>query len=209
MHLITFKYYKVRSCNALFITLIPKEKGTIELRNYRPISPIGTVYKIAAKVLAERIKKVIGKLASGHKNAFIKNMQITDETLIANEVLDWRLKSGAPGILCKLKVEKAFDQNEWFISLDDVNEDGAWGKMDKVDKVQHHYSKIIVLVNRSPVGSSLHKTNLDRGGSPLSLFSNSSNKDLSKMLDKAKQLQWIKGFEAESSSGDIQFLICI
>lgn len=110
MHLITFKYYKVRSCNALFITLIPKEKGTIELRNYRPISPIGTVYKIAAKVLAERIKKVIGKLASGHKNAFIKNMQITDETLIANEVLDWRLKSGAPGILCKLKVEKAFDQ---------------------------------------------------------------------------------------------------
>lgn len=43
-------------------------------------------------------------------NAFIKNRQITNETLIANEVLDWRLKSGAPGILCKLKVEKAFDQ---------------------------------------------------------------------------------------------------
>lgn len=32
--------YMVRSCNASFIALIPKKKGAIELRDYRPISLI-------------------------------------------------------------------------------------------------------------------------------------------------------------------------
>lgn len=70
--------YMVRCTNASFITLIPKKKGAIELKDFRPISFIGSVYKIAAKVLAERLKRVMGKLVSNHQNAFIKNRQITD-----------------------------------------------------------------------------------------------------------------------------------
>ena len=35
----------VRSCNASFIALIPKKKGVVELKDYRPISLIGSVYK--------------------------------------------------------------------------------------------------------------------------------------------------------------------
>ncbi|WMV59508.1 hypothetical protein MTR67_052893 [Solanum verrucosum] len=57
-----------KSCNALFIALIPKKKGAIELREYRPISLIGSTYKIVAKILAGRLKKVIGKLVSNHQN---------------------------------------------------------------------------------------------------------------------------------------------
>lgn len=82
----------VRSYNASFITLVPKKKGAMELRDYRPISLIGSVYKITSKVLAERLKGVMGRLVSGHQNAFIKSRQITDAALMANEVLDWRLK---------------------------------------------------------------------------------------------------------------------
>lgn len=100
----------VRSCNATFIALIPKKKGATELRDYRPISLIGSVYKIVSKFLAERLKGVIGKLVSSHQNAFIKNRQITDATLIANEILDWKMKSGQPDLLFKLDIEKAFDQ---------------------------------------------------------------------------------------------------
>ncbi|KAG5605015.1 hypothetical protein H5410_026507 [Solanum commersonii] len=57
---------------------------------------------IAAKVLAQRLKGVMGKPVSNHQNAFIKDRQITDAALIANKVLDWRMKSKKPGILRKL-----------------------------------------------------------------------------------------------------------
>lgn len=42
-----------KSFNATFIALIPKKIGASELKDYRPISLIGGVYKIIAKILAE------------------------------------------------------------------------------------------------------------------------------------------------------------
>lgn len=56
--------HMVRSCNTSFITLIPKKKGAVELKDFRPISLISNVYKLVAKILAERMKRVIGKLVS-------------------------------------------------------------------------------------------------------------------------------------------------
>ncbi|CAN4121478.1 unnamed protein product [Withania somnifera] len=89
----------VRSCKASFIALIPKKKGALELRDFRPISLIGSTYKLVAKVLAERLKKVVSKLVLTQQSAFMKNRQIADVSLIANEVLDWKIKSGENGIL--------------------------------------------------------------------------------------------------------------
>ncbi|KAG5577043.1 hypothetical protein H5410_057177 [Solanum commersonii] len=45
-------------------------------------------------------------------NGFLPKRQIIDASLIANEMLHGRLKSGTPGIMCKLDVEKAFDKVE-------------------------------------------------------------------------------------------------
>lgn len=63
--------------------------------------------------LRERLKQVIWNLVSGYQNTFIKSRQITDTSLIADEVLDWRLKNGVPGLLFKLDIEKAFDKFNW------------------------------------------------------------------------------------------------
>lgn len=47
-----------KSSNATYIALIPKN-GAKELRDFRPISLISSVYKLLSKVLTERLKRVI------------------------------------------------------------------------------------------------------------------------------------------------------
>ena len=71
--------------------MIPKKNGAKELRDFRPISLIESVYKLISKVLTERLKKVVDKLVDAHQMTFIKNRQIMDAILIANEVVDSRI----------------------------------------------------------------------------------------------------------------------
>lgn len=51
-----------KGCNSSFVTLIPKIQDPITLGDFRPISLVRCYYKIISKILAERMKKVIGKV---------------------------------------------------------------------------------------------------------------------------------------------------
>ncbi|WKA01615.1 hypothetical protein VitviT2T_019886 [Vitis vinifera] len=99
----------VRSLNSTFLVLIPKKAGVEDLRDFRPISLVGRLYKLLAKVLANRLKKVVGKVVSSTQNAFVEGRQILDAALIANEAIDSLLKRNESGVLCKLDLEKAYD----------------------------------------------------------------------------------------------------
>ena len=52
----------IRSLDAIFLVLIPKKGDVEDLKDFRPISLLGSLYKILAKVLANRLKKVVGKV---------------------------------------------------------------------------------------------------------------------------------------------------
>ena len=62
-----------------------------------------------ARVLANRLKKVVGSLVLDFQHAFVAGGQILDVVLIANEAIDSKIKDNLKGILCKLDIEKACD----------------------------------------------------------------------------------------------------
>lgn len=61
-----------KSFNATFIALIPKKAGASNLKEFRPISLVGGIYKLIARCLAERLKEVVDKLITKHQMAFVK-----------------------------------------------------------------------------------------------------------------------------------------
>ena len=54
----------VKSLNTIFLDLVPKKGGAEDLKDFRPISLVGSLYQLLAKVLTIRIKKVMGKVIS-------------------------------------------------------------------------------------------------------------------------------------------------
>lgn len=54
----------VKGGNPFLVTLISKKSNASPLSDYRPISLIGCMYKIVAKVLANRLGKVVDSIIS-------------------------------------------------------------------------------------------------------------------------------------------------
>nr|GEV20284.1 RNA-directed DNA polymerase, eukaryota [Tanacetum cinerariifolium] len=78
-----------RGCNAFFVSLIPKVQDPTSVSDFRPISLIGSLYKVVTKIPAMRLSLVISDLVSDVQTAFLHNRQILDGPFIINELLSW------------------------------------------------------------------------------------------------------------------------
>lgn len=99
--------------NSYFISLLPKVKDPSSLINFRPISLIEYVYNIIAKLVASKIKHIIGSVIHEAQSAFIEGQNILDGLLIINKVYTHAKKSKRKLFLFKVDFDKAFDSINW------------------------------------------------------------------------------------------------
>jgi hypothetical protein len=95
------------------ITLIPKSGDHARLGNWRPITLLGSLYKILAKMLARRLQVFLPSIVRPSQTGFVEGRYILDNTFLAQEALDWVEESDQDLVLLLLDFEKAFDRIEW------------------------------------------------------------------------------------------------
>ena len=96
------------------ITLIPKKNKPQQfLKNWRPISPLNCDYKIAAKAVATRMKRVLPDIINNDQTGFLKGRSIGENVRLLNSVISYAEQQNVPGMLLFIDFEKAFDTLEW------------------------------------------------------------------------------------------------
>ncbi|XP_060968579.1 uncharacterized protein LOC115710349 [Cannabis sativa] len=102
--------------NETNLVLIPKKKNFSSMADLRPIALCNVLYKVAAKVLGNRMRHIIDKVISDTQSAFIPGRLISDNVMVAFEVMHYlkRKTKGKKGFMAvELDMSKAYDRVEW------------------------------------------------------------------------------------------------
>jgi exonuclease III len=102
-----------KAITASFLALIPKKDHPQVLSDYRPICLVSSLYKILTKVLAARLKKVMGNLISEVQSAFLPNRKILDGVLVVNELIDLAKRRKDKCLFFNVDFERACDTVNW------------------------------------------------------------------------------------------------
>jgi hypothetical protein len=141
--------------NTTNIALVLKKKSPASITDYRPISLCIVVYKLIAKVLANRMKSILPHIISPTQSAFIPGQLITDNILVAFEALhtmDGGLKGREGYMALKLDMSKAYDRVEWNFSEAMMRKLGFSDKWVQLAMTCVRIVSYLVLINGKPYG---------------------------------------------------------
>lgn len=83
------------------------------------VSLIGSLNKILARVLVERLKRVMENLIGDTQSAFVRGRCIFDGVVVLNEAIeDAKKKTKKKRLFFKVEFAKAFDSINWDFLLD-------------------------------------------------------------------------------------------
>ncbi|GKF74740.1 RNA-directed DNA polymerase, eukaryota [Tanacetum coccineum] len=122
------------------------------VKDFRPISLVGSLYKIISKILANRLVGVLSDIVSDVQSAFIAERRILHGPFILNEVLRW----------CKVKKKQALI----FKVLSKFGFGDKWRKWIQACLMTSRGS---ILINGSPTKEFQFGKGLKQGD-PLALF---------------------------------------
>ena len=73
--------------------------------------------KLITKIMAIRLKRVMGNLVSEVQSGFIQGRQISDGIPVASEIIRSMQSKKCRGVILKLDFEKAFNSVNWSFLL--------------------------------------------------------------------------------------------
>ncbi|GKB46521.1 RNA-directed DNA polymerase, eukaryota [Tanacetum coccineum] len=147
-----FTYHDIpKGCNSSFIALIPKIPDANLVKDFRPISLVGSLCKIIAKIMANHLVGVLGDIVSEMQSAFIADRQILDGPFILNKVLQWCKVKQKHALIFKVDFEKAYDSVWWDFFDDVLSKFGFGGKWCKWIQCCLRSSRGSIIINGSPM----------------------------------------------------------
>ncbi|GKC63410.1 RNA-directed DNA polymerase, eukaryota [Tanacetum coccineum] len=159
-------FHKLFEVDAKFLESL---NNSLSFSDYRPISLIGCIYKVIAKILASRLAKVIGSVIRSNQSAFIEGRQILDGCLVANEIIRMASIENTKLLLFKVDFEKAFDSVNWNFLLDVMRQMGFGSKWRTWIASCLSSASISCMINGSPSNEFKMERGL-RQADPLSPF---------------------------------------
>ncbi|CAN1151748.1 Transposon TX1 uncharacterized 149 kDa protein [Linum perenne] len=193
-----------RMSNCTFVVLIPKKEAVGDIKDLRPISLVGSVYKIISKCLLRRLKVCLDTLISPQQCAFISGRQILDASLIANEVVESRRRSGRPGLMFKLDIEKAFDHVNWNCLLEVMSRMGFPRRWSKWISTCISSPSFSILVNGKASGYFRSSRGLRQGDSLSPFLFIMVMEVLSSILGQMQEAGLVKGFHMNDMASSSQ-----
>ena len=195
-----------RGCNASFLALIPKVSDPQILNDYWPISLIGCMYKIVAKLLTKRLKVVMPFIINEAQSAFIEGRHLLHSALIANEVIDEAKRSNKSCLVFKVDYEKTYDLVSWNFLMYMMKRIGFSPKWIKWIEGCVKSASISVLVNGTLTVEFLLQRGL-RQGDPLAPFLfNIIAKGLTGLMRRALEKNLYMAFPVDANKVPISIL---
>lgn len=101
--------------NVSVICLLPKQHPPKDMSQFFPICLSNVLIKIISKIIANRVKRVIGDLVGDTQASFTPGRQATYNIVIAQEVLHSMRTSQSKrrGMIVKIDLEKAYGSIDW------------------------------------------------------------------------------------------------
>ena len=154
--------------NDTHIVLIPKVQNPRKIIKYKSISLCNVAYKIASKVVANRLKSVLSIIVSENQSAFTKGCFITDNVLLVFETMHHisQKKSSKVGEMAiKLDMSKAYDMVEWACLENIMRKMGVHQKMIEVVMRCIKIVTYSIRINRQTRGKVVPSRGLRQGDS--------------------------------------------
>ncbi|CAL8995128.1 unnamed protein product [Prunus brigantina] len=104
-----------KDLNYTLITLVPKVENPSSMLQFRPISLCCTLYKIISKIIVSRLRPLMSQWISPNQVSFVPGRHITDNILIAQEMMyKFKVSKGKKGFFAwKIDLSKAYDRLNW------------------------------------------------------------------------------------------------